>query len=247
MALALHALAAKTTAASPENGTAAESVDASSVEESSTDRLRDAGDGTACSRLTYPVAYTLAFQGIGFAVLNALDPDITGYKSVGVDHFVDGLTQGPAPDDDDWPWNFVFHPLWGSETYLRARSENLSVVQAFLFSTAASVTWEFFFESWVARPSTQDLLLTSTLGSLLGEARFRLLRRQAGRPGKAARRARWLLDPIQSLVESITGYPGTARSEPGRGSVPTTSLNLLPSSRASDERPGMAVVVSVRF
>lgn len=58
--------------------------------------------------------------------------------------------------------------------FLSERNYGEGFLRSFLFSTVSSITWEYFIESWVEQPSIQDLLATSTVGSLLGEGNYRL-------------------------------------------------------------------------
>jgi hypothetical protein len=82
--------------------------------------------------------------------------------------------KNPAPKPDNNPGyvNYFFHPLFGAEAYLICRNRGCTVFESFLYSSAASVTWEYLIEPWVGgHPSTQDLAITSTVGSAFGELR----------------------------------------------------------------------------
>ncbi|UCD84645.1 MAG: DUF3943 domain-containing protein [Deltaproteobacteria bacterium] len=81
-------------------------------------------------------------------------------------------THPPVWDESKWYTNYILHPIAGAETYLLARNRGYSVWGSFLFSTAVSVGWEYIFEAWIERPSRQDLIITSPVGSLLGELRY---------------------------------------------------------------------------
>jgi hypothetical protein len=80
----------------------------------------------------------------------------------------------PVWDKDHWFWNYITHPIFGQWTYLMERNLDESPLRGFLFSTAASLGWEYGFEALIERPSIQDLLFTSTIGSVLGEGSFKL-------------------------------------------------------------------------
>lgn len=153
--------------------------------------------------LTYPIIYVGTKQLIGLGLLTTLDDDVTMFESFSVDTFKDGWRRGPEWDDDEWYWNYLGHPLWGSETFLRARSQNFSFIESFAFSTAASVVWEFGMENWTSNPSTQDLLLTSTAGSLIGEFRFHVLKKLAGRDDPKSKTLRFVFDPLQSTAKFV--------------------------------------------
>lgn len=140
-----------------------------------------------------PVYYSLALMGVGLAVLvatNEADDDPR------LRNFQDAFRSGPERDDDPAIYNFVLHPLWGSETYLRAREANMGMLGSIAFSFGASVTWEYFIESWTEHPSTQDLIYTTGLGWALGELRYRLKQR-------TGKKAHWWLDPIHTTLDHI--------------------------------------------
>lgn len=151
--------------------------------------------------LAYPIAYVFTRQLCGLAILNEMDREKTGFGSFGSENFKEGFRRGPEWDDDEWYWNYVAHPLWGSETFLRARAQNFTFFESFLFSTASSVVWEYGMENWASHPSQQDLLITSTVGSLIGELRFQILMDLKGRNDRTAKLLRFGVDPLQSSTK----------------------------------------------
>lgn len=84
------------------------------------------------------------------------------------------LSMAPVWDDDDWQINYVGHPIAGSFYYNSLRSQNASIFHSFLFATAQSFIWEYFIEATAEKPSTQDLIVTPIVGSILGESIHRL-------------------------------------------------------------------------
>jgi len=139
-----------------------------------------------------PVFYALSFMAVGYGSLVLSDQ--LGEPSV--DNFKNAFTSGPKLDDDSFVFNYVFHPLWGSETYLRAREGNFGMIGSIAFSMAASATWEFLIESWSQPPSTQDLIFTTGIGWIIGEARYRLKQ-------ISDTKYYWLIDPINTTLEHI--------------------------------------------
>ncbi len=164
--------------------------------------------------LLYPTLYVLTFHGIGLTLISSLDNDDTSYQSFQYDRFIDGFTHSPDWDPDDWYWNYLGHPLWGSETYLRARSQHFTWWQSFLFALAASTFWEFCVESWVQSPSQQDLFITPLAGSIIGEGRYIAKRSLVKQNGTSAKVLCIIIDPLQSLVEVIGKIFGQDWSEP---------------------------------
>jgi hypothetical protein len=84
------------------------------------------------------------------------------------------LSMLPVWDKDDWQINYVGHPIAGSFYYNSLRSQNASIFHSFLFATAQSFIWEYIIEATAEKPSTQDLIVTPVVGSILGESVHRL-------------------------------------------------------------------------
>lgn len=119
-----------------------------------------------------PVKYTALLMAVEFATIYTFD---LADKSVSSSRFKNAFRHPkPQKDDDDFHTNYILHPLMGSETYLRAREGNFGVSGSIAFSMGASITWEYLVESWVLHPSTQDLIVTTGVGWLLGELRYQL-------------------------------------------------------------------------
>jgi len=78
-------------------------------------------------------------------------------------------TTPPVWDKDPWSTNFVGHPYIGAFYYNMMRSQGASTHASILYSTGQSLLWEFVIEAMAEQPSIQDLLFTSTIGSLMGE------------------------------------------------------------------------------
>lgn len=83
--------------------------------------------------------------------------------------FKSAWTKPPVFDRDSWSFNYVAHPYTGAFMYNTMRSQGAKPLPSFLFATAQSLIWEYMIESWFEQPSIQDLIITSNLGSLLGE------------------------------------------------------------------------------
>ncbi|HPD66025.1 MAG TPA: DUF3943 domain-containing protein [Bacteroidia bacterium] len=111
-------------------------------------------------------------------------------------NFKEAFTKPPVFDDDPFWVNYISHPLMGSESYLRGRESGYGWFGSFLFSTAMSLTWEYLMESWTERPSINDMLVTSTVGSLIGEVRHQAKMRMKVKH-------HWFVDPLHMLVINI--------------------------------------------
>ena len=89
-------------------------------------------------------------------------------------HMKRSLSKLPVWDDDEWQINYIGHPVAGSFHYNSLRSQNASIFHSFLFATAQSFIWEYIIEATAEKPSTQDLIITPIVGSILGESIHRL-------------------------------------------------------------------------
>lgn len=130
----------------------------------------------------YTVQNSLGFAVVGvasFAVLWVLPEEISKWprEDRKLNHLLESYSSPPVWDRDPWFWNYVVHPVFGAYTYLAERNYDESPLRSFLFSTGTSVAWEYGFEAWIEHPSAQDLLVTSTTGSLLGELSHQATRR----------------------------------------------------------------------
>ena len=77
---------------------------------------------------------------------------------------------GPVWDQDELWINYIGHPLSGAAYYTMCRQNALSKSECFMYSVGMSTFyWEYGFEALAEVPSKQDLLITPTVGSILGE------------------------------------------------------------------------------
>lgn len=186
--------------------------------------------------LEYPIKYVLSYQMVGLMYLNALDREITEFDTFSFDTFKEGFSRGPEQDGDGAFWNYMMHPLWGSETYLRARSQNYEWWESFLFSAASSVVWEYGIENFVTHPSTPDLIITPLAGSVLGELRFRLKKHVTQSNYKYRQVYLVAIDPLQAFTEYLGRSFGKDWREPAYTELTSperyASLGLAPTVSA---------------
>lgn len=71
-------------------------------------------------------------------------------------------------DPDNKAWNYVGHPLTGSQVYLFYRAKGYRKIDSFYLSFLSSLYFEVFIETYTERPSIQDTFHTPILGSALG-------------------------------------------------------------------------------
>ena len=157
-----------------------------------------------------------------------IDPDFVNTGKFSAEHFADAWTRPPVWDTDGILSNYVLHPWMGAEAYLTVRNRGYGPFESFLFSTGVSFGWEYLFEAWVERPSGQDLLVASPVGSLQGELRFHVRRRIARWSPSAGRDALLILiDPVEALHRYI-GTKFLNRSNDATVETMGSSLNIGP-------------------
>jgi hypothetical protein len=82
----------------------------------------------------------------------------------------DNIAKGPVWDNDAWAVNYIGHSVAGSYFYVWGRQSGLSWQESAVLTTLMSTFfWEYGWEAFAEVPSTQDLIVTPLLGSLLGE------------------------------------------------------------------------------
>jgi hypothetical protein len=173
-------------------------------------------------------------SGVAIMALMTLLPASATHWDKGDDlwgNFTSAFTSPPVWDSDEWPVNYVVHPWMGSIFYLLARDLGAGPLGSFAYSTGLSASWEYFVESWSEQPSQQDLMTTSTVGSVFGEAfyqvRTQVLEAGASAPWKKA--VGWILDPVD-LAYTLTGLkpepppPAEARTAESPLAEPAPSL-----------------------
>lgn len=138
-------------------------------------------------------------------VLSQLPSDVTNWGEGSFDQILQNDLRGPKWDTDGWGWNYLAHPVVGSEYYLLARNRGANWWQSLSYSVAMSTFWELFTEAYYERPSRQDLLITPLAGSLLGELRYQA--RTSLRPTGTYAERTWKKVAIVALdpVEALTG------------------------------------------
>lgn len=126
------------------------------------------------------------------------------------EQWVENVKEGPVRDKDLAVINYLFHPYQGAAYYNIARQEGLDGWGAFWYSFLLSTfLWEYGFEAFAEPPSIQDLIVTPTVGALLGEAFFRLNRRIQNGGGAVlgsqflGRFCRFFLNPLGRIVRWV--------------------------------------------
>jgi hypothetical protein len=111
------------------------------------------------------LGYNLIQSGFNRFVLD------TTYSYISIDSALDNLTSSWVWDSDTFLVNHVGHPYQGSVYFSAARSSHMNFLESAAATMLGSITWEYFMEN--ERQSINDLIVTTTGGSALGEMLFR--------------------------------------------------------------------------
>lgn len=120
------------------------------------------------------------------------------------------ISRKPRFDDDDFVTNYIGHPLAGATYYVMARQNALVWYNAFFYSVFMSTFyWEYGLEAFAEVPSSQDLVITPLVGSIIGElvhqAKQSIKRSNNSLAGSKnlGRIAMWVLDPLGHFTSGI--------------------------------------------
>ncbi|MBL6990188.1 MAG: DUF3943 domain-containing protein [Bacteriovoracaceae bacterium] len=163
----------------------------------------------------------IATLGVGFiGVLAALPSSVTKWEpdkakllSSLPSKWVDNVTSGPVIDEDEWAINWIGHPVSGAAYYLVARHSELDRLESFGYSVLMSTFfWEYGLEAFAEVPSIQDLLLTPTVGSLLGELFYQTEKKILANKGKLlgstliGNTVRFIINPAGMILEGMQRF-----------------------------------------
>ena len=133
---------------------------------------RQGGNDILYEHTNYMAFMHVAAAGIIFLLPESVtkwDKSDMSFSTV-TDKWARNVKSGPVWDGDDWAINYIGHPYQGAAYYVVARHSGYDWKGSFLFSTILSTfMWEYGFESFAEVPSTQDLIVTPIIGSILGE------------------------------------------------------------------------------
>lgn len=116
----------------------------------------------------------LTFDAVMVAAFTLLPTDVTGWHEPQFNGLRKNFTEGPRVDNDRFFFNYVAHPLAGSEYYLIARNRGCNWWQSAAYSAGMSSVFEFLIESTYEQASWQDLWITPVSGTVIGELRWQV-------------------------------------------------------------------------
>ena len=163
--------------------------------------------------------YFLGYQVVAVGILYAMPESVTSWtdeqkSDYSMSIWWDNVTH-PGWDTDDFYINYVIHPYWGAAYYVRASERGYDRKSAFWYSVLLSSLFEFGAEALAEEPSIQDLIITPTLGSLLGHYFMGVrsdIRAQTASSGHRTTKQKWVMvltDPLGSLnrqVDKLVGH-----------------------------------------
>jgi len=109
----------------------------------------------------------LQLAGFGYQMIGA--ENINGWIEGSFDNVGRAVTLAPQWDTDGIFMNYIVHPDMGATFYLIARNQGVGILGSWLASTLGSLFWEYYYEAFYEIPAANDLLVTSNVGSLIGE------------------------------------------------------------------------------
>jgi hypothetical protein len=151
-----------------------------------------------------PIVEAIAYDvGLWLIDRYALD---ASYSHISPESVTSNVRAGFRLDDDDFNTNHFLHPYHGSSSFLAARSAGHGFWTSGAFALSSSILWEVAGETQA--PSTNDLIMNTAGGTVLGEALFRASRLVLDRrshPGIARRTAAFLVAPAAGLNDALLG------------------------------------------
>jgi hypothetical protein len=112
------------------------------------------------------------FHVLMVAAFTRLPTEVSGWDQPRFHGLRDNFIRGPRVDNDRYVFNWVAHPLGGSEFYMIGRNRGLTPWEGLAYAAFMSTFFEFFVESVFERASWQDLWITPVAGMALGELRW---------------------------------------------------------------------------
>ncbi|MCI4444033.1 MAG: DUF3943 domain-containing protein [Lentimicrobium sp.] len=176
-------------------------------------------------RLGYNTSIYVGAAVIGFGVLWLMPESSTHWDKEAMKEngllwkWKQNVKAGPIWDHDNWVLNYVMHPYCGGIYYMTARSSGFNIVESFTYSVIMSTFfWEYGIEAFAEIPSTQDLIVTPVLGSVVGEGFF-YAKKSIVKHDKKVLHSRFLgittlflIDPFNTILDGL-GYKEKVKTQ----------------------------------
>lgn len=169
------------------------------------------------------VLYGAGFVTLG--ILQLLPEDATSWNKKEImevppfRRWINNVKKGPVWDKDNAIFNYILHPYGGAAYYMGARSQGFNMFYSFLYSAGISTLfWEYGIEAFMEIPSLQDLIITPTAGTLIGEGFYILKRHIVSNDyklfgsGFLGNVTAYLIDPVNEVIGIFAGNPNRKKS-----------------------------------
>ena len=180
--------------------------------------------------------YLIGWQVVATAVIYNAPFEVSNWSqdekdNLGLKQWGENVTE-PVWDEDHWAINYVLHPYWGAGYYIRGRERGFSRKESFWISVLYSTTYEFGIESFLEKPSIQDIIVTPLAGTAVGLYFENVREGIRSRPGPLSftdKMKLGLTDPLGALnrgVDRLFGIGESSGSELRIGLRPLRSAAL---------------------
>ncbi|PLX13429.1 MAG: hypothetical protein C0598_03635 [Marinilabiliales bacterium] len=128
------------------------------------------------TKLMVGSAFSFAYDVTIGTILYSLPCEYTNWEKNNNFHEgpVSAFQTPPKWDSDPWYINYVGHPYQGGFYYNSVRTQGIGILGSAMFTCFQTVVWEYAIECKYETPSINDLICTPVLGSIFGEASYRL-------------------------------------------------------------------------
>lgn len=124
-----------------------------------------------------------------------------GWADISLDSILKNLKQGFEWDDNSFQCNQFSHPYHGAMYHSVARANGLNLLESGLYTALGSLMWEFTLET--NRPSTNDFIMTTFGGMVLGEALYKIAELATDRSSVGLERV--LRNALAFLINPVFG------------------------------------------
>lgn len=176
-------------------------------------------------RLGYASVMYAGTAVIAFGILWAMPESVSNWDKEEIKEkgilwkWKENVKAGPVWDNDDWFLNYITHPYSGAVYFMTARSSGFTFLESFGYSAFMSTFfWEYGIEAFAEVPSTQDLIITPVLGSVVGEGFF-YAKKSILKHDRRVLKSRFLgytslflMDPFNTLLDSF-GYQEKVKAQ----------------------------------
>ncbi len=172
------------------------------------------------------LAYLIGWQVVATVIIYNVPFEYSNWSrdekdALGFDQWLENVTD-PVWDEDNWAVNYVLHPYWGAGYYIRGRERGFSRRDSFWVAVVFSSVYEFGIESFLEKPSIQDLIVTPVAGTAIGLYFEKVRDRIRSKPEPISRWDKFklgLTDPFGALNRGVNRIFGIEEFAEPRATV----------------------------